>query len=316
MRPTSRRRISPTRFRDAPYDGEIASVDRELARVLKAIEQREELDKTVVLVTADHGESLGEHGEGAHGLFLYDATIHVPWIMAGPGIASGRVSPTIARLIDVLPTLHDYAGLPRSHGLEGRSLRPAAEGRRMDDAPSYAESLYSELELGWAPLYSWRAGGFKLIEAPRPELYDLKNDPAELTNLVERDPARVAAVAPWPRGVAPPVVGTCGRHGVLRSADAGAIAIARLPGRLGQQGAGRRAASRSQGRRPLPASFESRHVGATLRARGCDSRAHLGAGGGSRAPHGAAHARRRLRRRRQTRSRDRGHAGAGNAPAS
>ncbi len=180
------------RFRNAPYDGEIAFVDLELSRVLKVIEQRGELDKTVVLVTADHGESLGEHGEGAHGLFLYDATIHVPWIMAGPKIGQGRVSPTIARLIDVLPTLYDYAGLPARTDIEGRSLRPAADGRRMDDAPSYAESLYSELELGWAPLYSWRAGGFKLVEAPRPELYDLKNDPKELTNQAETDVSRVA----------------------------------------------------------------------------------------------------------------------------
>ena len=180
------------RFRDAPYDGEIAYVDRELARVLGAIEQRGELGKTIVLVTADHGESLGEHGEGAHGLFVYDATIRVPWIMAGPGIAEGRVSPTLARLIDVFPTLNDYAGLPRRKDIEGRSLRPAADGRRMSDVPSYAESLYSELELGWAPLYSWRAAGFKLIEAPRPELYDLKNDPKELTNLAETDASRLA----------------------------------------------------------------------------------------------------------------------------
>jgi choline-sulfatase len=180
------------RFRDEPYDGEIASVDRELSRVLKAIEQRREHEKTVVLVTADHGESLGEHGEGAHGLFVYDATLRVPWIMAGPGIAHGRVSPTVARLIDVLPTLVDYAGLPSRKELEGRSLRPAADGRQMREAPSYAESLYSELELGWAPLYSWRVGGFKLIEAPRPELYDLKTDPSELTNLANEDTARVA----------------------------------------------------------------------------------------------------------------------------
>jgi choline-sulfatase len=180
------------RFRDAPYDGEIANVDRELARVLGAIEQRGELRKTIVLVTADHGESLGEHGEGAHGLFVYDATIHVPWIMAGPGITEGRVSPTLARLIDVLPTLNDYAGLPRPKDIEGRSLRPAADGRRMSDVPSYAESLYSELELGWAPLYSWRVAGFKLIEAPRPELYDLKNDPKELTNLAETNASRMA----------------------------------------------------------------------------------------------------------------------------
>jgi tetratricopeptide (TPR) repeat protein len=112
--------------------------------------------------------------------------------MAGPEIAEGRVSPTLARLIDVLPTLHDYAGLPPRTDIEGRSLRPAADGRRMREAPSYAESLYSELELGWAPLYSWRAAGFKLIEAPRPELYDLTNDPKELTNLAETDASRVA----------------------------------------------------------------------------------------------------------------------------
>jgi arylsulfatase A-like enzyme/Tfp pilus assembly protein PilF len=180
------------RFRNAPYDGEIAFVDRELSRVLKAIEQRGELGKTVVLVTADHGESLGEHGESAHGLFVYDATIRVPWIMAGPEIAEGRVSPTLARLIDVLPTLHDYAGLPPRKDIEGRSLRPAADGRRMREAPSYAESMYSELELGWAPLFSWRVAGFKLIEAPRPELYDLKNDPKELTNLAGTDASRVA----------------------------------------------------------------------------------------------------------------------------
>ena len=179
------------RFRNAPYDGEIASVDRELSRVLKALEQSGDLGRTVILVTADHGESLGEHGEGAHGLFVYDATIRVPWIMAGPGIGAGRVSPTVARMIDVLPTLQDYAGLPPRSGMEGRSLRPAAEGQ-MDDQPAYAESLYSELELGWAPLYSWRAGGFKLIEAPRPELYDLKNDPKELTNLAAADAPRVA----------------------------------------------------------------------------------------------------------------------------
>ena len=112
------------RFRNAPYDGEIASVDRELSRVLKALEQRGDLGRTVVLVTADHGESLGEHGEGAHGLFVYDATIRVPWIMAGPGIGEGRVSPTVARLIDVLPTLHDYAGLPPRTG-HGRAIAAA-----------------------------------------------------------------------------------------------------------------------------------------------------------------------------------------------
>jgi len=93
------------RFRSAPYDGEIASVDRELARVLKTLEQRGDLGRTVVLVTADHGESLGEHGEGAHGLFVYDATMRVPWIMAFLVKGEGRVWPTLALLTGVLPTL-------------------------------------------------------------------------------------------------------------------------------------------------------------------------------------------------------------------
>ena len=112
------------RFRSAPYDGEIASVDRELSRVLKALEQSGDLGRTVVLVTADHGESLGEHGEGAHGLFVYDATIRVPWIMAGPEIGEGRVSSTVAQLIDVLPTLLDYAGIPPRTGMDGQ-IAPA-----------------------------------------------------------------------------------------------------------------------------------------------------------------------------------------------
>ena len=178
------------RFRTAPYDGEIAFVDRELARVLRGIDEHGGLAKTIVLVTADHGESLGEHGEGTHGVFVYDATLRVPWIMAGPHIPAGRVSTTVARLIDVLPTLVDYAGLPRRADLEGRSVRPAADGREMDDAPSYAESLYSELELGWAPLYAWRTARYKFIEAPHPELYDLEEDASERTNQVAQQPGR------------------------------------------------------------------------------------------------------------------------------
>jgi tetratricopeptide (TPR) repeat protein len=100
------------------------------------------------------------------------------------------VSRTLARSIDVLPTLADYAGLPRPAEVDGRSLRPAADGREMADAASYAESLYPELELGWAPLYSWRVGSFKFIKAPRPELYDLTHDRSETNNRADVDHAR------------------------------------------------------------------------------------------------------------------------------
>jgi choline-sulfatase len=180
------------RFRAAPYDGEIAFVDAQLARLLRALEQKVLLAQTVVLVTADHGESLGEHGEGSHGLFLYDATLKVPWILAGPGVAAGRVPTTVARGIDVLPTLLDYAGLPVPTAVEGRSLRPAADGREMSDAPTYAESVYSEREFGWAPLFAWRTSRFKLIEAPRPELYDLAADAGEAHNRLAEQGAQAA----------------------------------------------------------------------------------------------------------------------------
>lgn len=180
------------RFKSMPYDGEIAFVDRELARLLRAIQDRGALEHTVVLVTADHGESLGEHGEGTHGVFIYDATLRVPWIMAGPNIAAGRVSTTVARSIDVLPTLLDYAGLPASAGLEGRSMRPAANGHEMSDAPSYAESLYPQLELGWAPLRGWRTARYKFIDAPHAELYDLRQDASERTNQIAEQTALAA----------------------------------------------------------------------------------------------------------------------------
>jgi choline-sulfatase len=181
-----------TRFRTAPYDGEVAFADQQLGRLLHALEAQGVLARTLVLAMSDHGEGLGEHGEGTHGLFVYDSTLRVPFIVAGPGVAAGRVSPTVARGIDVLPTLLDYAGVPVRPEIEGRSLRPAIDGRAMDDAPAYAETLYPQREFGWAPLFAWRTARHKMIEAPRPELYDLEKDPGETENLAPRDDARLA----------------------------------------------------------------------------------------------------------------------------
>jgi choline-sulfatase len=202
------------RYRESPYDGEIAFVDRELARLLQVLDTRAETARTIVLVTADHGEGLGEHGEDTHGIFVYDATLRVPWVMTGPGIPVGRVPITVARSIDVLPTLLDYAGLPGRADIEGRSLRPAADGHEMADAPSYAESLYPELELGWAPLHAWRIAEFKFIQAPHSELYDLRKDPSENTNRIREDATRAgemehklhaALLRPPPSAAAPSV---------------------------------------------------------------------------------------------------------------
>jgi choline-sulfatase len=178
------------RFRASPYDGEIAFVDRQLERVLAALEKQGSLARTLVLVTADHGESLGEHGEGTHGLFLYDATLRIPWILAGPEVPRGRVSRTVARGIDALPTLLAYAGIPVRPDVEGRSLRPAVEGREMDDQPAYAESLYPQREYGWAPLFAWRTARFKYVDAPKPEFYDLGADAHEAKNRVSEQAAQ------------------------------------------------------------------------------------------------------------------------------
>jgi choline-sulfatase len=177
----------------SPYDGETTFVDAQLARLLRAVDERGKGRATFILVTADHGESLGEHGEDTHGIFLYDATIRVPMILVGPGIAPRVVERPVARGIDVLPTLLDYAGLAAGK-VEGRSLRRAAAGERLADEPAYAESLHPQLQYGWAPLHSWRSGKFKLIEAPRVELYDLEADPHELENRSAQEGPRVATM--------------------------------------------------------------------------------------------------------------------------
>ena len=179
------------RFASSPYDGEIAFVDEQLGRLLAAVEGARPPGSTLVLVTADHGESLGEHGEDTHGIFIYDSTLRVPWIMAGPGIAAGRIAPTVARGIDVAPTLLDYAGLSLRPEMEGRSVRRAAAGEVLDDAPAYAESLHAQLQYGWAPLHALRTDRFKLIDAPRAELYDLKSDGAETMDRSGQEGARV-----------------------------------------------------------------------------------------------------------------------------
>ena len=168
------------RFAGRPYDGEVAFVDAQIGVLLGLLEAKGLASRTRVLVTADHGESLGEHGEETHGVFLYESTLRVPWLMAGPGIASGRVPATVARGIDVAPTLLDLAGIPPRAPMEGRSLGPALRGEAMPDQPAYAESLFARRRLGWAPLHAWRTARFKLIDAPRPELYALDMDAGEM----------------------------------------------------------------------------------------------------------------------------------------
>jgi len=172
-----------SRFSARPYDGEVAFADAQIGVLLDQLAQAGLVDRTLVLATSDHGEGLGEHAEPTHGLFIYDSTIRVPLILAGPGIPSGRVVASLARGIDVAPTLLDLAHLPPLPDAEGRSLKATWGERKAVDEPAYVESLFGRLSFGWAPLYGWRDRQLMFIDAPRPELYDARTDPGQLHDL-------------------------------------------------------------------------------------------------------------------------------------
>lgn len=165
------------------YVGEIAFMDAQIGRLLGALEARGLLENTVVIVVADHGESLGAHGERDHGIFLYEEVLRVPMIVRAPGVQPIRVA-DVVRLTDVMPTILELLRLPPAP-VDGVSLVGLMRGRPSDRSlEAYAESLYPE-RLGWAPLRALRDEEFKFINAPRPELYDLANDPYEEQNLYE-----------------------------------------------------------------------------------------------------------------------------------
>lgn len=184
------------RFPDDPYDGEIAFMDSGIGRVLDALRQDGLDDTTVVVAVADHGEGLGEHGEATHELFVYDATLRIPLIVRAPAkLRPGTRFPGLVSQVDLVPTLLDLMGLPPLKTAQGRSVAAALGGASLPPRePVYAESLYAERAYGWAPLFALRSDSEKFIDAPEPELYDLKSDPGERTNLA---PDRTSEVAAW-----------------------------------------------------------------------------------------------------------------------
>jgi choline-sulfatase len=181
------------RFASHPYDGEVAYVDSQVRRLLDVLEARGLTGHTLVVLTADHGESLGEHGEEGHGVFVYDATLHVPLVFRLPGrLPAGRVIQEAVELADVAPTVLDLVGLAPTTPSHGRArLGPRGAGQGV----LWAQSDYPELHYGWARLRSVREGAWKYIEAPRPELYDLSRDPAEAKNQAAERPDAVARMA-------------------------------------------------------------------------------------------------------------------------
>jgi choline-sulfatase len=173
------------------YLGEVAYVDKALAPLLE--QARHAGRPTVTIVTADHGEGLGDHGELTHGLLAYETTLRVPLIVAQlgtDGAERGSVSHFPARHVDIVPTILDAVGARAPGDMHGRSLLPGAALPAEQDVSSYFEAMSAMLNRGWAPLQGTVAGREKYIDLPKPELYELSTDPSEQNNLVDRQPER------------------------------------------------------------------------------------------------------------------------------
>jgi choline-sulfatase len=210
--PEDYRRRAPT-----PYAGEVMYADAQIARLLEALDRVGLRKNTVVVYLSDHGESLGEHGEPTHGIFLYGASIDVPLLIAPPpGMVlgspalslAGRRVHGLARLVDVSPTILDLVGLPVPQ-VDGTSLLPmigrevsSGVKQRADDPAdaltgpvSYAETYYPRFHYNWSELVAVETARWKFVNAPRPELYDRRQDPSERQDVSARHPAVAATLA-------------------------------------------------------------------------------------------------------------------------
>jgi arylsulfatase A-like enzyme/Tfp pilus assembly protein PilF len=174
------------RYPNRPYQGEIAFADAQIGRVVQALETRGVLDRTVVVIIGDHGESLDEHGESQHGFFIYESTMRVPLLVHAPfsRMHHRRIADPV-RSVDVMPTVLDLLGVPKpAVTMDGESLAPLLAGARTElGLEAYGEALYPLHHFGWSDLRALRQGRYKLIAAPRPELYDLQDDPSERKNV-------------------------------------------------------------------------------------------------------------------------------------
>jgi arylsulfatase A-like enzyme/Flp pilus assembly protein TadD len=180
-----------SRYPSQPYLGEIAYTDQVVGRLLKWLREQRLDERTIVVLTADHGESLGDHGESTHAYFVYDATTHVPLVVRTPWRIRGRRSVQVSS-VDLMPTVLDLLGLPPQPGIDGRSLArelldPAAAS---PDRVAYSETYFPRYHFGWQHLRAIRSRAYKYVEAPEPELYDLAQDPGETKNIYRGFSAR------------------------------------------------------------------------------------------------------------------------------
>ncbi len=180
----------------AAYNAAITATDAAIGKLLASLKQQKLYANTAVLVVADHGESLGAHGEDTHGIFLYDETIHVPLLLKLPEAqaTTKRVAARV-RLVDVAPTMLEVAAIPVPSQMQGQSLLRIAKAGGGADQPVYSRSDLPQRGFGWSPLESWRAGKYLYIRAPKPELYDLTADPGATHNLAQSSKATLDTMA-------------------------------------------------------------------------------------------------------------------------
>ena len=189
----------------ARYDDEVAEADAQIARLLAAL--RFDRAQSLVVLTADHGEAFGEHGEISHSVFAYDTTLRVPLMMSGGSLPRGEVAAGAVSLVDVAPTIASLAGVP-PFDADGLNLFPNPKPQTASPNPRslYAESFAPLLDFGWSPLRTLRQGDWKYIAAPRPELFELKTDPGETRNVIADQPDRAAALARQVDAISPAVL--------------------------------------------------------------------------------------------------------------
>ena len=181
------------RFKDSPYHAEVAYVDNQIGRLLEGLRMLDLDENTVIALTADHGEGLDEHGEPTHSYFVYNSTMRVPLILWAPEQLKGgnRIS-SLARTIDILPTVLELLGVEAPPEIDGQSLLPLIEDTgNPEDRSAYGEATRFAATFSLPTLRFLRKGNWKYIHKTNPELYNLKEDPNELTNLASRHPERV-----------------------------------------------------------------------------------------------------------------------------
>jgi choline-sulfatase len=176
-----------SRYAGHPYNGEVAFVDSQVARVVDRLKALGVYDRTVIAVVGDHGESLGDHGETTHGFFIYNSVTHVPFVIRAPfSLTQARRVADPVREVDVMPTVLDLLGVEGPAKIAGVSLTPLMTGAKKElGLDAYSEAMYPLHHYGWNDLRALRAGRYKVIDAPRPELYDIDRDPGETKNLFE-----------------------------------------------------------------------------------------------------------------------------------